>query len=137
MRMIEKTLAAFAMALLVSPASASAQPPLREVAEIDNNMLWVALAIEISDHCGEIAPRTLKGLAFLNSLKNQAKALGYSNEEIKAYVKSDVEKARIRDLGEAYVKSKGLNPTDAGDLCTLGHAEIARNSQIGVLLKAK
>ncbi|SPF80545.1 hypothetical protein PRI8871_02355 [Pseudoprimorskyibacter insulae] len=127
----------FALALTLIASSASALVPLREVKEIDHNMLWVAIAIEISDKCGSIAPRTLKGYAFLSSLKDKARSLGYSDDEIKTYVSSADEKARIRKLGEAYVKSKGLDPRSAEDLCTLGQAEIARSSQIGVLLRAK
>jgi hypothetical protein len=123
--------------LFGSATSAAATIPLRDVKEIDHNMLWVAMAIEISDRCGAIAPRTLKGLAFLNTLKAKAQAMGYSDDEIKAYVTSSEEKARIRKLGEAYVKSKGLDPRSDDDLCTLGLAEIARSSQIGVLLRAK
>lgn len=141
MRLIVTTTTAVTLAIAsavgLNAGAAMARPPLSEVKEIDTDMLWVALAIEISDTCGDIAPRTLKGLATLNSLRSRASALGYSSQEIKAYVQSDVEKARIRSLGEAYVKSKGLNPADSGDLCALGFAEIDRNSQIGVLLKAK
>ncbi|CUH66918.1 hypothetical protein TG4357_02716 [Thalassovita gelatinovora] len=136
MRMIS-TLTTAAVLTIGMGCAASAKAALRDVPKIDDNMLWVALALEISDQCDEIKPRTLKGLLFLNSLKKTAKAMGYSDAEINDYVKSDEEKARMRNRGEAYVKSMGLNPADTGDLCTLGHAEIARNSQIGVLLKAK
>lgn len=136
MRMISTLTTAAALSLaLAYPVSAKAA--LRDVPEIDDNMLWVAMAIEISDKCDDIKPRTLRGLLFLNRLKDRAKAMGYSEEEITAYVKSKDEKARMRERGEAYMKSKGLNPADIGDLCTLGHAEIASSSQIGVLLKAK
>lgn len=132
MRMIAPLILALTLA-----GAAYAKPPLRDVPEIDDNMLWVALAIEISDKCNEIDPRTLKGLSYLNSLKNKANALGYTNEEIRTYVKSDAEKARMREKGEAYVRARGLNPADTGDLCKLGHAEIARGSLIGVFLRAK
>lgn len=114
---------------------AMAKPPLRNVAEIDDNMLWVALAIEISDRCDSIAPRTLKGLAFLSDLQGRAKSLGYSSDEIKAYVKSGEEKARIRARGESYVRAKGLDPKNNQDLCTLGRDEMSKSSQIGVLLR--
>lgn len=132
MRMIVPVILALTLA-----GAAHARPALRDVPEIDNNMLWVAMAIEISDNCDDIAPRTLKGLFFLSSLKNKAQAMGYSNEEIRTYVKSDAEKARMRKRGEAYMKARGLDPADTGDLCKLGDAEIARGSQIGVLLRAK
>ncbi len=120
---------------LASPVAAKA--PLRDVKEIDGQMLNIALALEISEKCNEIDARTLKGLNTLWSLKRRANALGYSDDEINAYRKSKVEKARLRGLGEAYVKSKGLDPKSAADLCTLGRAEIKQGSVIGSLLKAK
>ncbi|WP_163851033.1 DUF5333 domain-containing protein [Pseudooceanicola aestuarii] len=128
---------ALCLTLALAPLAAGAKTPLRDVAEIDDNMLWVALAIEISDKCEAIRPRTLKGFAFLASLKGTAEDLGYTSDEINAYVDSDAEKARIRAKGEAYVKSQGFDPENTADLCTLGRAEIDRSSRIGSLLKAK
>lgn len=123
------------MTAAVTAGAAMAKTPLRDVSEIDDNMLWVALAIEISDQCDAIAPRTLKGLAFLSDLQSKAKSMGYSNDEIKAYVGSQDEKNRIRQRGESYVRAKGLNPKDSQDLCTLGRHEMSKSSQIGVLLR--
>ncbi|MDQ2091448.1 DUF5333 domain-containing protein [Marimonas arenosa] len=122
---------------LTLATAAEAKTPLRDVPAIDDRMLSVALALEISEKCGEIDARTLKGLNYLWSLKRKANALGYSDDEINTYRKSPEEKARIRSKGETYVKSKGLNPNRAQDLCKLGHAEIAQGSLIGSLLKAK
>ncbi len=112
-------------------------PPLRQVQDIDNNMLWVGIAIEISDRCETIDPRTVKGLLFLNQLRSQARRMGYSNSEIEDYATSDEEQARWRKLGEAYAISQGLDPDVDADTCKLGYSEIERNSQIGVLLRAK
>ncbi len=131
MRMIMAALTGLALA-----APVSAKTPLRDVPAIDGQMLNVALALEISEKCGEIGARKLKGMNFLWSLKRKANDLGYSDDEINAYRKSPAEKARIRKLGEAYVKSKGLDPKNAADLCTLGRAEIAAGSVIGSLLRA-
>ncbi|MBU2935741.1 MULTISPECIES: DUF5333 domain-containing protein [Pacificibacter] len=108
---------------------------LRDEPSIDGPMLKVALAIEISDKCSSIEARKLKGLNFLWGLKTAAKKLGYSDDEIKAYVDSKAEKSRMRALGEAYVRDKGLNPTSAADLCRLGQQEIAANSLTGSLLR--
>jgi hypothetical protein len=116
---------------LVTPAMAAGKPALRDVAQIDDRMLWVALALEISD------PRTVRGLNYLWSIRSDAQKLGYSNAEIKAYVDSDAEKARMRGRGEAYVRSHGLNPENDADLCKLGQAEIAKGSQIGAFLRLK
>lgn len=131
-----RKISAVLLSLTIATA-AVAKTPLRDVPAIDDRMLSVALAIEISDKCNEIKPRTFKGLAYLNSLKGKAQKMGYTYDEIRTYVKSDTEKARMRKRGEIYVKSKGFDPTRAEDLCKLGHAEIAQGSLIGSLLKAK
>ena len=124
-------------ALSLVTTQAVAKPALRDVKAVDDNMLWVALALEISNKCGEISARKVKGISFLWSLKRKANSLGYSDTEIDTYRNSNAEKARIRARGEKYVKAKGLNPSVTVDLCKLGHAEIAKNSQIGALLRAK
>ena len=122
-------------AMGLSVASASAGTPLRDVPEIDRPMFSVAMAIEISDRCDTINARTLKGLAFLNSLRVKAKDMGYSDAEIKAYVKSDEEKSRMRAIGAEYMRSKGLDPETNEDLCKLGQMEMAAISQIGAFLR--
>ena len=75
--------------------SAAALPPLRDVPEIDDSMLWVALAVEISDRCESIEPRTFRGLTYLWQLKSRAAELGYSDADIEAYADSRTEKERI------------------------------------------
>ena len=128
---------ALALSASIVTTSAAALPPLREVSEIDDNMLWVALAIEISDRCDGIAPRTLRGLSYLWQLRARATELGYSDAAIEAYVDSKAEKARMRERGRAYVRAQGLNPENDRDLCKLGRREIKQGSQIGAFLKAK
>lgn len=130
-------IAAITLSAALVTTSASALPPLRDVREIDDNMLWVALAIEISDRCDSISPRTLRGLSFLWQLKARASELGYSDDAIDAYVSSKAEKSRMRDRGEAYMRAQGLNPEKDRDLCKLGRREMKKGSQIGAFLKAK
>ena len=134
----QKSLMAGLVALmLAAPVMAAGKPALRDVTQIDDRMLWVALAIEISDRCDRIDARTVRGLSYLWETRSQAQKLGYSNAEIKAYVDSAAEKARMRSRGEAYVRSHGLNPDNDADLCKLGQAEIAKGSQIGAFLRMK
>jgi len=133
-----KTLfAGIAALMLAIPVMAAGKPPLREVSQIDDRMLWVAIAIEISDRCDSIEPRTLRGLNYLWSIRSEAQKLGYSNAEIKAYVDSKAEKDRMRGRGEVYVRAQGLNPENNADLCKLGQAEVAKASQIGAFLRMK
>ena len=42
----------------------------------------------------------------------------------------------MRKRGEAYVRSRGLDPAQHDDLCRFGQAEIARQSSVGSLLRA-
>ncbi|PZX15650.1 hypothetical protein LX82_00282 [Celeribacter halophilus] len=117
-------------------AAAADLPPLREVKEIDRNMLWAGLAVEVADECPTIDVKKLKGLSFLWGLKNKASEMGYSDDEIRAYVESDREEARIRRLGEDYVRQAGFDPTTAEGLCAFGEAEIKRGSVIGSFLRS-
>ena len=86
-----KTLVVSALILNAFAGSVSAKA-LRDEPSIDDNMLKVAIAIEISDKCSNIAARKLKGLNYLWSLKSKAADLGYSDDEIRAYVESKSEK---------------------------------------------
>lgn len=122
--------------LLAQPLSAAALPPLSQVSEIDDNMLAVAMAIEISDKCPSLSARKLKGLSFLWSLKTRAAEMGYSDDEIRAYVESDEEKDRIRKVAFDYARAQGVDPTTVEGLCALGAMEIAKGSVTGSLLRA-
>ncbi|MBW6418128.1 DUF5333 domain-containing protein [Celeribacter sp. PS-C1] len=127
---------AFTAPLMAGAAAAAELPPLREVQEIDQNMLWAGLAVEVSDECSTIEVKKIKGISFLWGLKNKASAMGYTDDEIRAYVESDDEEARIRRLGEAYVRQAGFDPKTPEGLCAFGEAEIARGSVIGSFLRS-
>ena len=79
----------------------------------------------------------MRALNYINALEKRAQELGYSKQEIKAYVKSKEEKARMRARGEAYLKANGASYADPETFCKLGKAEIAKGSRIGQLLRAK
>ncbi|MEP2532831.1 DUF5333 domain-containing protein [Shimia sp.] len=127
---------AAASLVFAGAASASAKPPLRDVREIDDKVYYALVAYEIGEQCDSISARKLKGINDLWALGRRAKALGYTEAEIKAYIRSDAEKARMRARGEAYMEYKGVSYDDPETFCVLGRAEIERNSAIGVYLRA-
>lgn len=133
MRML--TMAAVMTVLL--GAAAFAKPALRDVPEIDNGLLYIALADEIRKNCPSISARLLKAFVAMQALEGRAKDMGYSAEEIRAYTESEDEKARMRARGAAYLRAHGVTGDDPQSYCTLGRAEIEKSSQIGTLLKAK
>ena len=133
-----RALIAVALSTVVAlPAAALAKPSLRDVPEIEDPLFAVAMAKEVSDHCDGIAPRYLKGLGELRRLKARANALGYTDAEIRAYIESDAEKARMRAKGEQLLAQNGVDYGEPETFCAYGRAEIEKNSAIGVLLRAK
>ncbi|MCL3882758.1 DUF5333 domain-containing protein [Marivita sp. GX14005] len=112
-----------------------AKPPLRDIAEIDDAVMAVAIADEIRKSCKNINARLIRAYTELSALKALARERGYSDEEVEAYVTSKSEKARMRQKAERYLQAKGVAPEDTGALCAFGKAEIAAETAIGRLLK--
>jgi hypothetical protein len=131
------TAGALLVILLLAPVGAAgAKPHLRDVAEIDDGILYIAIANEIRKTCDDIQARMIRALTRARGLHNRAKALGYSDAEIEAYLESKDEKNRMRRRGAAYLAQHGASQDRPESLCRLGRDEIERNSAIGVLLRA-
>jgi hypothetical protein len=135
--MIKSTAIILTAGLAFTALSAQAKPSLRDVPEIENGLFAVAIADEIRDNCGTISARMVKALGVLRGLKAHANGLGYSDSEIRNYIESDTEKARMRRKGEAYLRQNGVSYTKPETFCSFGRKEIAKGSAIGVLLKTR
>lgn len=132
MGIVKSVLVAVLMAL---PMAATGKPALRDVAEIDNALMAIAIADEIRKRCDGIDARLIRAYATINALKSRAQALGYSDDEIEDYVTSKSEKSRMRDKAETYLASRGVDADSNAALCAFGEAEIKRDSPIGRLLR--
>ena len=119
------------------PAHAAAKPPLREVPEIADGIFTIVVANEIRRKCDGIDGRLFKGFFQIQRLKSRANDLGYTDNEIRAVLDSEAEKARVVARGRRYMAGHGLDYDTPGDLCRLGRLEIRNNSAIGALLRAK
>lgn len=137
MNTLKILLLAGAAALSLPVVPAAAKPSLRDVPEVENIIFAAALAFEVSENCSSIKARTFKALGMAWQLRSRANALGYSDSEIRDYVESDVEKARMRVKGETFLKANGVDYGKPETFCTYGRAEIEKSSAVGVLLKAK
>ncbi len=116
---------------------ATAKQPLRDIKEIDDAVFDVAIADKIRKECPDISARVLRALTLYRSVRSTARSLGYSSDEIEAYGDSDVEKARMRAKGEAYLRANGVVADDPQSYCALGRKEIQKSSRIGSLLREK
>lgn len=121
----------------VLATAGAAKPSMRDVPEIEEPLFAVALAKEVADHCDSLSARFWKGVGELRRIRAVANELGYTDSEIRSYVESDVEKARMRARGEALLGAAGVTYGQPETFCAFGRAEMKNNSAIGVLLRAK
>lgn len=127
---------AFCLGITGTTVAASAGS-LAQEAEINLGLFHLSVADEIRKRCGEIAPRYFVALNYMKSLKEEALKRGYGEAEIDQYIHDKAEKAKMRARSDAYIRAQGAAPNDGPSLCILGHTEIAKQSPIGVLLKAR
>ena len=133
----------FALASL-SPATASQAATQDEInatlgadAELWQGLFWLALADEIRGNCDRIDARTLRATGYVLDLYNQARAYGFSRQEIRGFQTADSTEARMRAEVGAYFARNGVREGDAETYCALGRAEIAAGSPAGNLLRAR
>lgn len=138
---MRKTKMRFLCAALVSvsflTAPVMAKPPLRQVAEIDDGILHVAMADEIRKNCSSISARMIKAVRFVNALENKARDLGYTKDEIKAYTRSEADKDRLRAKAKKLFAQAGVDPAKPETYCAVGLKEIEKSSRIGSFLRAR
>jgi len=125
------TLAAIAIA---TPALALV--PINEEPTIVNTLLQGFIGDAIDDNCDSIEARTLRALGELNKLRDLALDMGYSPDEIRAFVTSKEEKAKGKSLAAEWLKAKGAEPGNPDAYCAIGEEEIAKESLIGYLLRS-
>ncbi len=137
MRMMKSLVLGAVMATTAATAQATAKPGLPAEKEINDGLLVVAVADKIRRECDAISARLFTARAYLTDLKDRAAEQGYSEAEIDSYINNDEEKAKMRMKRNAYFKARGASNLDPASLCSLGREEIRKQSQIGLLLKAK
>ena len=122
--------------ICAAPGALAAQerPPLGEVKAITEGLIETAIAYEIDQVCEALDGRRLQGIALLWSLNSEARRLGYSQEEIRAFIDDDAEKDRLEAIARERLRGMGAVEGQAETYCDVGRAEIARASQIGRLL---
>ncbi|MGI3210526.1 DUF5333 domain-containing protein [Roseovarius tibetensis] len=124
----------FAMTATVVEARAGS---LASEKDINTGLFNVAVADKIRRQCDEISPRLFTAMSYLQALKSEARKRGYSDAEIDRYIEDPAEKSKMRARRDAYIRASGAEPDEGPSMCTLGRQEIARQSQIGQLLKAR
>ncbi|MEM9968662.1 MAG: DUF5333 domain-containing protein [Pseudomonadota bacterium] len=125
--------AAVVFTCLCTPALT--KPHLRDVASINDPLVMLEVANRIRRNCTTISVRMVKAIGFVQSIQSRAKAMGYTQAEIDAYVDSDADKARLRARATRFLNAQGVRGGNPQSYCTLGKSQIERSTQIGVLLR--
>jgi hypothetical protein len=121
--------------LMTGPARADDWDALRADPVISEGLIQFAIARHIHNRCDDISARRIRALAYINALISQAEDLGYSRDEIRAYVNSEAEQDRVRALADERLAARGASPTQMAGYCTVGREEIAAGSEVGQLLR--
>lgn len=128
-----KTLSLIAALTVAAPAFAL--EPINTEKHINETLLQGFIGDAIADNCPALEPRKLRALGELNRLRSYAQDKGYSVSEIRAFVTSDVEKARGKAEAAAWLEERGAVPGKTEEYCRIGREEIAKESLIGYLLR--
>lgn len=115
---------------------ASAQVPLNENAHITTSLVAAQVGDMIRKACGTIWARYLVVFEKMGELEAYARAEGYTEDEVRAFLRDKTEKARIRGLAEEYLTAAGLDPAAEDSYCTVGEQEIATGTLAGSLLRS-
>ncbi len=126
-----------AAALIAAGAAASATDwsAMRADQRVQSELLGASMAYILVEQCAPIKLRRLKLVANALSLTSHAKGLGYSGDEVEAYVNDKDEQARFRARAMERLAELGAREGDAASFCEVGRAEMEKGSYVGALLK--
>ncbi len=126
--------AALACACLAGAVQAEGKVPLTENAHIRDSLVAGRVADVLRTECGSLHARMLLVLQKLDDLKEYAIAEGYTEEEVKAFLKNKEQKNAMKALAAEYLAKAGAVAGDEDSYCRVGEDEIAKNTLAGSLL---
>lgn len=131
-----KFIYAATLAVLLAAGPARALEPLNKEAHINASLVAGQVGDTIRKTCPSISAKMFTVLGKLNALEDYAREKGYTEAEVKAFLKDKTEKARIKALAKDYLKAAGAVDGDAESYCKVGRDEIAKDTLAGSLLRS-
>jgi hypothetical protein len=124
----------FAATLGLAALPALALTPLNQEKHVNDTLISAGIADQIRKNCSSVNARMLRALSRAKKLEQYARDLGYTEAEVKAFLRSPTEKKRVKDAINNYLAENGVVKGDEAAYCSLGRAEIAKRSLVGQLL---
>jgi Family of unknown function (DUF5333) len=131
-----KTILTATLIAMLAAAPAMARDALNQNKHITDSLVAGKAADTIRNTCSSITAKMFTALSKLSDLEDYARAQGYSEAEVKAFLKDKTEKARIKALATAYLKAAGAVEGDEESYCKAGRDEIAKGTLAGSLLRS-
>lgn len=129
-------LAAITLAAVLLALPAAAKVPLNQNQHITDSLVAGRIADVIRNNCSSIAGRLVLAYSKLEELKQYAIDQGYTEAEVKAFLKNGAEKTRLKGIAAAYLAQAGAVEGDEESYCKVGRAEIANGTLAGSLLRS-
>lgn len=128
------TLSAACLALAM-PALAQAKVPLRDEAHINGQLLAAQIGDILRDTCPKASARMFVVLGKMQELRRYAEDKGYTEPEVKAFLKDKAEKARVKAEARAYLAEAGAVEGDAESYCKVARDEVAKGTLVGEIIR--
>lgn len=117
-------------------AKAEAAVPLADEAHINTSLVAAQAGDMVRNTCPTISARMFVVFDKMYALKAYARALGYTETEVKAFLADGSEKARVKALALDYLTTAGVVEGDVESYCRVGRDEIAKGTLMGSLLRS-
>ena len=118
------------------PAMAEGKVPLAEESHINEQLIAAAAGDMLRQTCPSISARMLVVVLTMRDLESYARSKGYTEDEVKAFLKDRGEKARVKAAAVKYLAAAGVVTGDVESYCVVGRAEIAEETLVGTLLRS-
>lgn len=121
---------------LLVAAPAFALEPLNKESHINDSLMAGRAADIIRNTCPSISAKMFVVMGALSDLKDYARAKGYDEADVKAFLGDQGEKDRIKAMANQYLANAGAVSGDAESYCKVGRDEIAKGTLAGSLLRS-
>lgn len=123
--------------LAAGAAAAQDPPPLSQEPHINGSLIAAAVGEIIVKKCDSITPRYLVVFSKAKALERYARDLGYTEDEVEAFLDDKAEEKRIRKAANAYLAAQGVVKGDKETYCAAGRTEIEKGTLTGEMMRSR
>lgn len=123
------------LSFLALPALAQAKVPLPEEEHINSQLRAAQIGDILRDTCPSVSARMIVVLGKMEALRRYAQNRGYTEEEVKVFLRDKQEKARVKAEAQAYLAEAGVIEGDVESYCRVAREEVAKATLVGQIIR--